>query len=201
MVPGLVRCMLPLPMRMRCLLVALSLAAFGNLSLCAQGVEGDSVSREPNRPGPPAGARPVDYRVLHSQAQRLPLRIGGTDLERPLSVQDRQEIREEAEYVRIFGRPSSGIDWNAFRILVVELTTTYKHNRLESAEELSGIFQDADGIYVGLTFTQYGPCEGIAQQAEWFSYAGTDLFILLPATPVRIEHYYRIIGGCPPDIP
>jgi hypothetical protein len=96
------------------------------------------------------------------------------DREPYLSVTDRQEIRDEAEYARVFGRPSEGVDWTAFRILVIQLTTTCKLQEPESAVSLSGIYADADGIYVVMESTQYGPIQGLAQLARIVYYSGPD---------------------------
>ena len=199
-----VRCIVYLSMRLRCLLVALSLAAFQALVLYADGPEGVIASEEPDCPGPPPGAQPLEYTILFTQTRRSAeasavVPLGGR--EPVIAVRDGQEIRDEALFVRVFGKPSEGIDWTAFRILVVQETTTYKRQELESVIVLSGIYGDADGIYVGLEMTQYGPCQGIAQLSEWFSYDRTDLFVLLPAQPAGIAYYSCVIGGCPPGIP
>ena len=197
---------------MRCFQLALSFAVFMTLAVYGEGV--DVVRGEPSTGivssanseclGPPPGAQPLEYRILFSQTRRSSEGSATVNLgERPsgFTVRDRQEIQDEAEYGRIFGRPSGGIDWTAFRILVVQMTTTYKLEKLESAVTLSGIFADADGIYVGLEINQYGPAQGIAQQAEWFSYDRTDLFVLLPARPAKIVHYSCLIGGSRLDVP
>lgn len=148
--------------------------------------------------GPPNGAVPIEYTVLLTQAQPLTRRhatpVGG-ETAGLLPVEDGQQIRSEAEYTRVFDKSSSGIDWSVSRIVVVRLTTRYKLGDLESGEALSGVYRDERGIYIGTDFTQYGPIQGIAQQAEWFSEAYTDLFVLLPVTPVTIEFFYCIVGG------
>jgi hypothetical protein len=197
-------------MRVRRFPVVLVLAVLGAAAAWSDGPDGAAARAalappvDTDCPEPPPGSYPAEYRILLTQTQAgrvRPTPLSKAQPERLYPVRDRQQIREEAEYVSVFGAPSQGIDWSVSRILVVELTTTYKLNALDSAVTLSGIHADADAIYVRLSFTQYGPCQGIAQQAEWYSYDRTDVFVLLPALPAEISFYYCIIGGCPPDIP
>ncbi len=91
-------------MRIRHLLVALSLAGFQAMSLCAQGTE--AVSNRVDCPGPPPGAQPLEYKVLFAQTQRAtggPAEASPVEQEPRLAVREHREIRDEAEYVRIFG--------------------------------------------------------------------------------------------------
>lgn len=154
--------------------------------------------------GPPQGAQPVPYRILFSQVEAAAGALvppPPTGSKRTFSVYDRQQIVSEEQYQRVFGEHSNDIDWNKSRIVVVQLSTAYKLGNLESEMTLAGIFQTAGTISIGLTFTQYGPCQGTAQLPEWFSYQQTDLIVLLPAAPSDISFYSCEVGGCPPNIP
>lgn len=163
-------------------------------------------SNQSNCPGRPSNANPIEYEIL--LVQRLlatkepsPQVLPQPDSTQTINLQGQQQIRDESEYQSVFGRPSSGIDWSLSRIVVVHIETTYKFNQLESTEALSGISQTSDGIYIGVTFTQVGPCQGIAQKDEWFSHDSLNYFVLLPKKPERIIYYNCVVGGCPPDIP
>jgi hypothetical protein len=168
-----------------------------------------AVSEPSNRsdcPGRPSNAKPIEYKVLlvkriFSTKEPSPQVLPQPDSTQAINLQGQQQIRDEAEYQSVFGRQSSGIDWSVSRIVVVPLMTTYKFNQLESTEALSGISQTSDGIYIGLTFTQVGPCQGIAQKDEWFSHDSLNYFVLLPKKPEQIIYYSCVVGGCPPDIP
>jgi hypothetical protein len=157
-------------------------------------------------PGRPSNATPVEYKVLLAQRILSTKRLVPEVLPKPdsmqaINVQGRQQIQDEADYQSVFGGQSSGIDWSLYRIVIVPLLTTYKLDQLDSTEALSGISQTSDAIYIGLTFTQVGPCQGIAQLDEWFSYDRLNYFVVVPKTPERITFYTCVVGGCPPDIP
>jgi hypothetical protein len=157
-------------------------------------------------PGRPSNAKLIEYKVLLAQRILSTKRLVPEVLPRPdstqaINLQGRQQIQDESEYQSVFGTRSSGIDWNLYRIVVVPLVTTYKLDRLDSTVALSGIAQTSDAIYIGLTFTQIGPCQGIAQKDEWFTHNRRNYFILLPKSPERIIFYTCVVGGCPPDIP
>ena len=81
------------------------------------------------------------------------------------------------------------------------LLSTYKFDKLDSTVTLAGISQTPDAIYIRLTFTQVGPCQGIVQKSEWFSTDQLVCFVLLPRQPERLVIYTCVVGGCPPDIP
>jgi hypothetical protein len=170
------------------------------LAACSATVGGQDCGR------PPPGTRRVAYTILLAQTHRSgnePLAVprpGKEDVP-PAEARDGQEIQSEDEYLRMLGVPSAGIDWKESRILVVELTTVYKLGALETSTALSWIAGDSEAVYLGITFTQYGPCQGIAQQSEWFSYEQELLFILLPARPGPVVKRYCSVGGCPPDLP
>jgi hypothetical protein len=84
---------------------------------------------------------------------------------------------------------------------VVPLTTTYKFDRLDSTMTLSEISQTADGLYIGLTYIQIGPCQGIALKDEWLSHDLMNYYILVPKEPERLIFYTCVVIGCPPGIP
>ena len=157
-------------------------------------------------PGRPLNAKPVEYKVLQVQRvlstkRPVPEVLPTTGSTQAINLQGRQQIQDEAEYQSVFSRQSSGIDWSLYRIVVVPLVTTYKLDQLDSTVTLSGISQTADAIYIGLTFTQVGPCQGSAQKDEWFTYDRLNYFVLVPRSPQRIIFYTCVVGGCPPDIP
>ena len=155
-------------------------------------------------PGRPSQAEPVEYRILSAQRIPSPKRIAAGpqgEAGAKINLRGRQQIRTEEEYQGVFGSPSSGIDWSVSRIAVVPLSTVYKLDKLESTVTFAGISQTADAIYIGLTFTQIGPCQGIAQKSEWFSRDLVNYLVLLPATPERIVFYTCVVNGCPPRIP
>ena len=169
------------------------------------GQAGSQPSSPSDCPGRPLNAKPIEYKVLLAQrvfsTKRPVPEVPRPDSTQAINLQGRQQIQDETEYQSVFGTKSSGIDWNLYRIVVVPLVTTYKLDRLDSTVTLSGISQTSDAIYIGLTFTQIGPCQGIAQKDEWFSYDRLNYFVLLPITPERIIFYTCVIGGCPPNIP
>jgi hypothetical protein len=181
----------------------LLLADGGESGISPAGPEPSSPS---DCPGRPLNAKPIEYKVLLAQrilsTKRLvPEVMPKPDSTQAIRLQGRQQIQDEAEYQSVFGRQSSGIDWSLYRIVVVPLVTTYKLDRLDSTVTLSGISQTSEAIYIGLTFTQIGPCQGIAQKDEWFSYDRLNYFVLVPKRPERITFYTCVVGGCPPDIP
>lgn len=160
---------------------------------------------------PPPGARAVVYRILFTQDlstgmfERPVLDNADNDSHEDnwsgIQVYNRQLISSEEEYLEVFGHPSEGINWEEERIFVFQEFTSYKFHDLESTLSLSGIYQSEDTIYIGSTSTRHGPCQGIAQQMEWFSFEHRNLFILLPQNPARIMYYFCRVGGCPPGIP
>jgi hypothetical protein len=157
-------------------------------------------------PGRLTNGKRVEYKVLLvkrtlSTKGQFPEVLPQPDSTQAINLQGRHQIQDESEYQSVFGRPSSGIDWSYSRIVAVPLTTIYKLSQLDSTVTLSEISQTSDGIYVGLRFTQVGPCQGIAQQDEWFSYYSLVYFVLLPKKPDHIIYYTCVVGGCPPDIP
>jgi len=151
----------------------------------------------------------VEYRVLfsytdpppnpHPPLPGDPLSVGDDDA--TPQVHYRGEIRSEAEYVDAFGSDSGGIDWTMYRVVAVQLTTIYKLGALETSENLTSIRADDSAIYLTVTATHHGPCQGIAQLSEWFSYQQSTLYVLLPNIPEPVSHLFCLVGGCPPDIP
>jgi hypothetical protein len=163
-------------------------------------------SNQSNCPGRPSNAKPTEYKILFvkrilSTDSPSPQVLPQPDSTPPINLQSQLQIRDETEYQSVFGKPSSGIDWSLSRIVVVPLESTYVLNQLESTAGLSGISQTSDGIYIGLTFTQVGPCQGIVQKDDWFSHDTLNYFILLPKKPEQVIYYSCVVGGCPPDIP
>ena len=161
-------------------------------------------------PRSPRNAQPVEYKIL--LIQRLvslkrhgpevqPTLDSVRDASPELNLQGRQQIRDESEYQSVFGKPSVDVNWNSSRIAVVPLLSTYKFDKLDSTVTLAGISQSADAIYIELTLTQVGPCQGIAQKSEWFSTDQLICFVLLPRQPERLITYTCVVGGCLPDIP
>jgi hypothetical protein len=161
-------------------------------------------ARSTDCPGRPSHARPIEYKVLFTErifpTKRPVPQVPQPGSAQTINLRGRRVIQDEADYEDVFGR-SSNIDWSVSRIAVVSVVTTYKLDRLESTVTLSEITQTSEAIHIGLTFTQIGPCQGIAQKAEWFSYDRLDYFVLLPRMPDRIIYYTCVIGGCPPGIP
>ena len=187
------------------LLVATILVALQASVLCAQDGPVGVVGGEPVCPWPPPSAHQLEYRVVFSQTQS-----SGTVLTpvpphaeegRTLQVSDRQEIQGEAQYRKVFGKPSEGVDWMTQRIFVIQVTTTYRLGELYSRVSIAGIHADDEGIYIGTDVAHYGPVQGIAQLAEWFSHDRTDLFLLLPALPERIVVYTCPVGAPQTDVP
>jgi hypothetical protein len=157
-------------------------------------------------PGRPSKAQPIEFKVLFAQRIPSPKRLltgpqPDSDLPQSAKLGSRQQIRNEDEYQSVFGRHSSDIDWSLSRIVVVPLQTVYKFDQLDSTVTFAGISQTEDAIHIGMTFTQIGPCQGIAQKDEWFSRDQLNYFVLLPTKPERIHYYLCVVNGCPPDIP
>jgi hypothetical protein len=157
-------------------------------------------------PGRPSNAKPIEFKILF--VQRIPSTkrpVTGpqpeSEVTHSINLQGRQQIRNEDEYQSVFGTHSSGIDWSSYRIVVVPLVTVYKLDQLDSTVTLDGISQKEDAIYIGMTFTQIGPCQGMAQKDEWFARDQVNYFVLLPTKPERIIYYTCVINGCPPNIP
>jgi len=156
--------------------------------------------------GRPSNATPVVYNVLFVQRTISTERPGPEvspqpNTTRSVNLQGRQQIQNETEYGDVFGEQSSGIDWNRSRIVVVPLGTTYRFDRLDSTVTLSAISQTSDGIYIGLTLTQIGPCQGIAQKDDWFAHDRLNYFVVVPKKPERLIFYTCVVNGCPPGIP
>lgn len=106
-------------------------------------------------------------------------------------VRDRQIISNEKEYRDIFKKPSEGIDWSKSRVVVFQESTTYKFDKPDSRASLSGIYQISNRIIIEMSFTHYGPVQGIRQMPEWFHYKYRVLFLLLPLKPEIIEYSYK----------
>jgi hypothetical protein len=162
-------------------------------------------SRPRPLPFPPPGTLPLEYRVVTQRdslsGAELPLALDGQSPSLSPVIQDRMEIRTEDEYRAALGEASEGIDWSEYRVLVVQDLTVYKLGRIESTVSLAGIYRSDYAIYIGRSYSQYGPVQGIAQLSEWFGYRYRSLFILLPSEPGPI--YYIDIGleDVPTDIP
>ena len=184
--------------------------------LRAQEADGRTVQGPPppnpgsDCPGRPVRAQPVEFRVLRTERIRTPKPEGPEagsiaestrNLGHGLNLQGPQEIRDESSYQGVFGEPSSGIDWTSSRVAVVTLRTTYRLGQLDSRVTFAGISQTAEAIYVGLTFTQIGPCQGISQKGERLSTDQLLYFVVLPLQPSRIITYMCVVGGCPKGIP
>jgi hypothetical protein len=187
-----------------------ALFIFGLLSLLPFALLFADQAAEPSIPsdcpGRPSHATPVEYRIVSAQRSASPKRIAtGPQLEADTTkspgLRGRQQLRNEDEYQDVFGTHSSGIDWSNSRIVVVPLSTVYKSDKLDSTVTFAGISQTADAIYIGMTFTQIGPCQGIAHKAESFHRDQVNYFVLLPTRPERIVFYTCVVNGCPPDIP
>jgi hypothetical protein len=189
---------------------AFTLLSFAQLFADDGENEVSPVVAEPSNPsdclGRPMDARPIEYKVLLAQRilsskRPVPEVLPKPDSTQAINLEGRQQVQDEAGYQSVLGRQSSGIDWSLYRIVVVPLVTTYKLDRLDSTVTLAGISQTSDAIYIGMTFTQVGPCQGIAQMDEWFSYYRVNYFVLMPKSPERLIFYTCVVGGCPPDIP
>jgi hypothetical protein len=197
---------------MRAKRAVLTLAALTLLSIVptfgddSGNMSSPAVSESSDCPGRPSDAQPVEYRVLLAQRilstkRPVPQLPPQPDATQTVNLEGRQQIQSEADYQSVFGKQSSGIDWGISRIVIVPFMTTYKLDQLDSTVTLSGIAQTSDAIYIGLTFTQIGPCQGIAQKSEWFSYDRLNYFVLLPRRPERVIFYTCVVNGCPPGIP
>lgn len=153
----------------------------------------------------PPGATPIEYAVysIHEMdgGAAIPPAGGGSDivLARPLT--DGELIDSPEDYLKVFKKPPQDIDWSSRRLYVVEESTTYKLGSIESRSSLSGVYQTADALYIGQTWAHLGPCQGIAQLPEWFSYHLRYLVLLIPRVPEKIVRFDIQSGGCPPDIP
>ena len=155
----------------------------------------------------PSDAAAVEYRVLplsihRSDGDRVPM-PSDDSLQDPgdLVLTDRMLIEDERRYREVFGHGSTDMDWDDSRILVIEEFVSYKLGSLDGAVRFSGVYRSGESLIVSQTSTNYGPCQGIAQDPSWYSFEITYLLVVLPRFPVRINYHWCSIGGCPPDIP
>lgn len=172
-------------------------------NLCGPDTTNDVAREEPTPhirnycPDLPESAVPLDYTIL----ARLEFPIDpemGID---PESLSDQLTLDCEAEYRRVFGEESSGIDWEFSRILVVEEFASRSRYGLDSEVVLSGIYTTGESVIVSQTSTNYGPCQGIAQDSTGFSVESSYLIVALPREPAAIVYHLCTRGECPPDIP
>ena len=96
---------------------------------------------------------------------------------------------------------SMGVDWTTSRVVVFQEYASYRFGRLDGRTVLSGVYRFGDSLVFRSTYTNYGPCQGIAQDPSWFSYSSSFLLVVVPREPDRVTFSLCIIGGCPPDIP
>jgi hypothetical protein len=158
-------------------------------------------------PDLPLDAIPADFRVLPVRVGRSGGSMPGPELHEPtgefadIMLFDGMLIESEANYREVVGAESADVDWETSRILVVEEFSSYKLGSLDSDVRLSGVYLSGDSLIISQTSTNYGPCQGIAQDPSWFSFDTTYLLLVLPRGPEHIVYHWCSIGRCPPDIP
>lgn len=164
---------------------------------------------DPDSSSFPAGAHAVDYAVVsvyetndRAPVSRTAQEGAGSGQGGPaLRLREGMLIETGSQYVRVFGSQPEGIDWKTQRVYVVEELTVYRFDSIDSRTTLSGVYRTSDALYIELTSTHLGPCQGIAQQPEWFSFHRRFVAIRIPRLPEKIVTRQTIVGGCPPDIP
>jgi hypothetical protein len=182
------------------------------IGLSNGGLFGQDFPVEPSGSPLPRGAVAVEFKVIFAIEKDPVPQVAqpwansgadgaGSKTEMAIPAREGELIESAAEYESIFKQPSRDIDWETQRIYVAEEQTVYRLSRLESTSSLSGVYRTTDALYIGQTTTFVGPCQGIAQLREWFSYRHRYLFLLIPRMPQRIVRFSTSIGGCPPNIP
>jgi hypothetical protein len=171
---------------------------------------GQMVPVDPHGSPLPTGASAAEYGVVavfeneaglsRIQPRRNSGSVGVKD-QRDVRLRDGMLIDTPRQYAGIFNTESEGIDWKTQRVYVVEELTVYKFKNIDSRTTLSGVYRSPNALYIGLTSTHLGPCQGIAQLPEWFSYHRRFVVLRIPRVPERIVTFSNAVGGCPPDIP
>jgi hypothetical protein len=178
-------------------------------------VADDAQPVEPIIPDPcpdvPFDAERLDYSVLAIYSQHPgigPVIDPVTGSEPPPVPWDRlyhlQVIGTQSEFTEIFGQTgaaASGVDWHQSRLVVFLEFTTYQYYEIDSDSRLTGVYLLGDTILLRETSTNYGPCQGVAQDPESYSIGVTCLLLILPRAPERVTVSRCRVGDCPPDIP
>ncbi len=104
------------------------------------------------------------------------------DLLKNNMIISRKEFRAFREHIDM------DVDWRSEKISFYTNSSTYKFGSLESDYLLTGISISEDGKTLSLKYqsTFHGVCQGIAQQAEWFTHESSTYAIIIPSTVENI---------------
>lgn len=112
-------------------------------------------------------------------------------------------IESRKDFKKLSAHIDLKVDWKTEIVTFYTTYRSYKHGQLDSDYVLMGTAISADGktLFMGYLSTFHGVCQGIAQQAEWYSSETSTYALVIPATVEEITNASCYRGPDCSDIP
>lgn len=131
------------------------------------------------------GSNPIPIEVFPGQEQAKK-KIKRKKMK--LDTHPRGIIDSKKEFRKLSVQLELDVNWKTEKVTFYTTSRTYKHGQLNSDYTLMGasLSEDSKTLSLGYQSTFHGVCQGIAQQAEWYSSESSIFALVIPASVEEI---------------